>query len=114
MERAKSDGASGRIAYIFDAGHKNRGEFEKAHAKETEEARKAFMLGPLAFDNEDKIPPLQAADLLAYELAQYHQGRTNRHPLLKITQRGESHLRWSRQSLIGLRNNFLPDCPFVP
>jgi hypothetical protein len=57
------------IAHFFDGGHRNAGEALAVHTKHLadEQFRKGWKLGPISFDTDDRLIPLQAADLFAYE-----------------------------------------------
>jgi hypothetical protein len=83
---AKRLGHVDPVSYVFDCGHPNRGEFEIAHKttwnNPTDRGR--FLLGPLAFSDEQTAIPLQAADLIAYELARYVGGERDRDTFSRI------------------------------
>jgi len=113
MKTAKSQSVSERIAYWFDAGHKNRYEFQEAYDKEKEDVRDRALLGPLTFADEQRVPGLQAADLLAYELALYQTGKQHRRALRTIVTDPLLHTQWLREMLLDLRKRFVPGAPFV-
>ena len=83
---SRGNGFADPIKYVFDAGHANRHEFEEAHRNVYQNSveRDQFLVGSLTFGDEQEIPPLQAADLLAYECIQNLGGKTKRHPMHEI------------------------------
>ena len=57
------------IAYFFDAGHKNWKELAQAFiAEKNNPANTEYRLGPLTFEHDNVLVPLQAADIAAYEI----------------------------------------------
>jgi hypothetical protein len=88
------------VEYVFDAGHKNKGEFGEAHQKFWNgEDRQRFLLGGLSFRDDQQVLPLQSADLLAYEMTQYLSGYVSRHPMSEIQEMGSEDYRISRATL---------------
>jgi hypothetical protein len=57
------------IAHVFDKGHRNAGEALAVYTKHyaDEKFRTGWKLGPIVFDSDDHLIPLQAANLFAYE-----------------------------------------------
>jgi hypothetical protein len=77
------------IEYVFDAGHPNRGEFNDAHQRVWDaRQRQQFLVGGLNFSDEQQVLPLQAADLVAYEMAQFLSGHECRYPMREIQAMG--------------------------
>ncbi len=76
-------GDEGKISYVFDSGHRNEGDFQYAYDID-QKGRNEFSIGSLQFCDECNLPPLQAADLLAYECFQNLSGRTSRYPWKKL------------------------------
>lgn len=107
---ARANGYTEPIRYVFDEGHKNSVEFHLAHQKEWNdpEGRTRFLVGGLSFEDEKTLPPLQAADLIAYEMAQHLAGITDRHPLKEIVKLVSREALIERSTLIQMRNDHCP------
>lgn len=78
---------SARVAYTFDQGCKGRGQvhklFEIHRRNPVERAQYKLRDGPLAFASAKEALPLQAADILAYELYRHlphYTGKVIGHP----------------------------------
>jgi hypothetical protein len=58
------------IAFFFDSGHEHALDFLAAHrrARQFPEVREMRRLGGLTFDDDRRVVPIQAADLLAYAI----------------------------------------------
>lgn len=69
-ERLKPLYPSARVSYIFERGAKGAGDVAKAFEMNysDDETREQFKLQSFRFDDKRKCAPLQAADILSYEL----------------------------------------------
>jgi hypothetical protein len=57
------------IAYFFDAGNKNTGEVSKTFLETQKRPENiGYRMGTIAFEDDEFVIPLQAADIAAYEL----------------------------------------------
>lgn len=112
------------IAYIFDQGHKNAGDALLCHQKHSnvEEFRVGWRLGSITFDSDERVIPLQAADLFAYEslrrcteravlLMSRNQrltGENIRYPIRELLSNMKLQVRFfDEDTLIQLRDNYL-------
>jgi hypothetical protein len=67
---AEKAGKPGSISYTLDAGCPSRGKVQRHYdlSRNNEDLSQKYRLGPLAFADSKKVPALQCADLLAYEM----------------------------------------------
>jgi hypothetical protein len=67
---AEGAGKLGPISYTLDEGCPSRGKVQQHYdfSRTNESLSKKYRLGPLAFADSKKVPALQCADLLAYEM----------------------------------------------
>jgi hypothetical protein len=67
------------IAFFFDIGHKHAGHALRSYQQAQQYApfRQQYRLGGLTFEDDRKLVPLQAADLLAYGMTQSLRMRAN-------------------------------------
>jgi hypothetical protein len=80
------------VAYVFDRGNRHRTEFEEAFnkSKDVPELVQRYRLGSLSFEDDRKLEPLQASDLIAYEMSKFWTDKKNtgkrlpRFPLEKL------------------------------
>jgi hypothetical protein len=95
-------GVHGQVAYVFEKGAKGRNQIEKAFGwlKRDPGSKARYRLLSLDFEEKRKCCPLQAADIVAYELYKYlptflkKSGRPTRYVLkaLAETPRGWLHV----------------------
>ena len=73
---AQRTGYTGKVAYFFEAGHEKQSE---ANAVLTELAKKPqgqqFRYFSHTFADKSDAPPLQAADMLAWQMRKFHKDR---------------------------------------
>ncbi len=77
------------IAYVFDEGNPKRSDFESAYyeSKNIPELEQRYRLGSLSFADDKAVPPLQAADFIAYEISKFwtdHRSQSERAPRLSL------------------------------
>jgi len=96
---AERFGYKDSIKYVFDHGDEHGKEVLAAHTyacnNEEESAFYRFSTGLLTFERKDKATPIQAADILAYEM--YKEMQRNVYP--------SEPKRYTRNSLYALLNN---------
>lgn len=81
-----------RLAYVFEAGARGGGQVAKAFSKayNIPEQRREYRLMSFELGGKEDFPPLQAADILAYELYKHwsrqfgNETRPKRYPLDKL------------------------------
>jgi hypothetical protein len=78
-EWAKRRGLSERIDYVFDQGARYSGQVIAALNGTTEDFHDEFLMGAVALGDRRLNPPLQAADILAYESYKHNYNKI-RHP----------------------------------
>jgi len=102
------------IAHCFDAGNKNAGDVLKTYQDiKSRPDRIAWRLGPIAFESDDVLVPLQAADLAAYEIWKWldehfaqkiKHGRHPFHEIVRIPWKIREFDRSILQEMLDVRN----------
>lgn len=79
---ADKHGHGNPIKYVFDDGNSRRGDFESAYSasKEIPDLENRYRLGQLSFEDDKTVPPLQAADFVAYEISKFWTDKSHREP----------------------------------
>lgn len=98
------------VGYFFDSGHRYAGEaFHALIAEKNNPENIEYRIGPITFDSDTKLIPLQAADLAAYEfwkwLDEHYAGkkRHGRYPLQEIIRIPWKIREFDRDVLLELR-----------
>ena len=110
-EWAKANYQIEPIGYFFDFGHKNAREvFDTLIAQKNDPTLTEYRIGPITFESDTVLVPLQAADLAAYEIWKWldehfaAKKRHGRYPLQEIIKVPWKIREFDREILLELRD----------
>lgn len=110
-EWAKANYQIEPIGYFFDSGHKNAREvFDTLIAQKNDPTLTEYRIGPITFESDTVLVPLQAADLAAYEIWKWldehfaAKKRHGRYPLQEIIKVPWKIREFDREILLELRD----------